>query len=473
MKKFFLEEIARAMKGKIIVGNEKKIIKRIIKQPDLALAGCLYFVTDYFKDEDKLLNKLSSEGVSSIVVETLHNLNINKWIKMDIGIIQVNDRQDAYVKLAKYYRDKFKIPFIEVIGSSGKTTTKEMIGNVIREKMPALVGFYNYNAPAGVAFNIFQLRDYHKAAVLEVGMKGYGIMGYSSSMIQPNIAVVTSIHRSHLARLGSMENIIAAKAEMLEHLSDDGVLIINGEDEFCSKFPIYKHKGQILKFGFSNKFDIWASDIKYNGFKTEFKVNGKGFKICCSINTFGRYNIGNAMAAVAVGIKLGLNEEEISKGLLNFQPEHRRQKIHEGINSTILIDDNFNANPDSTKLLIQEMAHFDKKYPLILVIGDMENPNEKLEGYARKVHFMIGEEIGNLNFCKLIAIGKWAEEYVNGAISKGISQSKLVYFRTVKEAEKHIQDYIIPKSLVLFKASEHYVDLGPLLEKLKINNSSL
>lgn len=473
MKSLLLDEVARAIKGKLIKGDNSKIVKRIIKQPDLPLSGSLYFVTEHSKDEDKLLNKLRSNGVSSIVIEKEHSFDVEKWIKSGIDVIEVKDRRDAYVKLAKFYREQFNIPFIEVIGSSGKTTTKEMIGNVIREEMPALVGLHNYNAPAGVAFNIFQLRDYHRAAVLEVGMKGFGIMKYSSNMVQPNIAVITCIHRAHLARLGSIENIIDAKAEILECLSEDGVLIINGEDEFSSKFPIDKYKGKIIRFGFSDKFDIWASNIRYNEFKTDFKANGKGFIIDCSINTFGKYNVGNALAAIAVGMHLGLSEEKIAKGLSNFRPIYRRQRIHEGIYNTTLIDDNFNANPDSTKLLIQEMAYFDKKRPLILVMGDMEGPKNEVEEYARKVHFMIGEEIGKLNIYKLIAIGKWAKEYINGALSVGVSGSKLIYYENVQEAHNHIKDYVIPESLVLFKGSEHYVDLSSLLEKLKENNSSL
>lgn len=466
MKSFSPEEIASVIEGNIINWNNNKKVQRFVGQAVKPLSNCLYFLFKGCEDEDKLLSILVKYNAAGIVIRNSHQLDINKWINAKMGVIEVKSISDAYISSVKFYRSQFNIPFIEVIGSSGKTTTKEMIGAVLKEKMSVLVGFHNYNTPWGVMRNILSLKDHHQAAVVEAGMKRLGIINRSSSIIKPDIGVVTSIHRAHFISLGSVGNIIKAKGELLKHLSKDGILIINGEDENCSKLPLERFKGEILRFGFSDRFDIWASDIRCEGLKTYFKANGEGFEIDCSINTFGRYNVGNALAAIMVGLKVGLSPEEIAKGLSSFKPYPKRLQIVKGIKESIIIDDNFNANPDSTKALLEELPSFTQNRPVILVMGDMERPDDKIEKYAREVHFMIGQQIASLNFYRLIAIGKWAKEYVKGAISKGVPETKVAYFKTVKEAENDLVNSVIPQSVILFKASV-YVDLHKLIYVLK------
>lgn len=469
LRGFSPNELAKIMDGEVITWSNNRLVEIFLEQPDdEPVANCLYFLFGDCDDEDSLLQKLKRYDVSGVVIREYHDFNIEKWERFKIGIIQVYSLTESYKKLAKAYRLQFNVPFIEVVGSSGKTTTKEMIGAILNEKIKTLVGYQNYNAPSGIAYNIFNIRDDHKAVVLEVGMKAEGIISYCSDMVKPNIGVITSIHRSHLVSLGSIENIIAAKSELLDYLPDDGTLIINGEDENCKRVPFNKFKGEILRFGFSDKFDIWASNIQCKNFKTYFKAHIKDLEIDCVVNTVGKYNVANALAAILVGYKLGLSKEEIAKGLSKFEPISGRLKIHKGIKNTTIIDDNFNANPDSTKLLIQEIPEFTKDNDLILVLGDMENPDDEIEEYARKVHFIIGEQLAKVEAYRIIAIGKWAEEYVNGAISKGFSKAKIVYFEDAESAKDYLLRNIIPSSIILFKASV-YTKLKSLIKLLKVN----
>lgn len=469
MRNFYLEEIAKIMGGNIITSNKSRSVQLFTTQPkDQPLPDSLYFLFNGCDNEEKLLKQIKENNAAGIVVRNNHRLDVYKWERQGITIIEVPHMTKQYIDLSKLYRNQFDIPFVEVIGSSGKTTTKEMIGAVLNERMSTLVGLKNYNSPSGVAYNIFRLREHYKAAVLEVGIKGKGIMEYSSKIVKPHIAVVTSIHRAHLISMGSIENIIEAKSGILKCLSKDGTLIINGEDKNCNKFPVNRFGGEVLRFGFSNKFDIYASDIKYRDFTTSFKAIGKGFEVNCVINTVGRYNVANALAAVLTGIKLGLSPQEISNGLFKFKTLDGRLKLHNGIFNTILVDDNFNANPDSTELFIKEIPYFTEGRPVVLVIGDMERPDDAAEKYARKVHFKIGQEISKIKLQYLVAIGKWAEEYVKGVLSKGYYKDNIIYFRTVEEAENHILDYIIPDSVVLFKASL-YTKVNKLMKLLKVH----
>lgn len=467
MKSYSSEKIAEILDGKVLTwDNGRPVLFFTSQSDDYPEEDSLYFLFEGCDNEDELLKGMVKAGAPGAVIKKPHNLNIEKWADAGIGIIEVDHMNRPYIRMCKKYREQFNIPFIQVTGSSGKTTTKEMIGAILNEKMNALVGYGNYNAPSGVAYNIFSLRERHEAAVLEVGMKGPGIMAYSSSIIKPDIAVITSIHRSHYVSLGSIENIIEAKAELLDYMSESGTLIINGDDENLKKLPIGRFKGEVLRFGFSKDNDVWARDVRCHGFKTYFKAVGRNFNTDFIINTVGNYNVSNALGAILVGLKLGLNIKEIARGLSRFEPAPGRLKTYKGINDTILVDDNFNANPDSTKAMIQEIPNFADGRPVVLIMGDMERPDKEIEDYAREVHFMIGKEISKINFKYLIAVGKWSKEYINGTESSGIGKSKTAYFKTVEEAEKYIKDYVVPGGIMIFKAST-YTRVGKLIEPIK------
>jgi len=281
-------------------------------------------------------------------------------------------------------------------------------------------------------------------------------------MTRPDIGVLTSIHSAHLTRLGSISNIIDAKSEILEYLSPHGCLIINWDDPNCRRFPYQKYQGRLVRYGFSENCDLWASDIRRHEFSTNFTAHTRKFQFGCSINIVGRYNVGNALAAIAVGLKLGLTPYEISRGLENFQAVGGRLKVYYQKDGAIIIDDHFNANPDSTRLLVDELIVMSKEQPVALVIGDMERPSTDIETYARKVHFKIGHQLAQGDFKHVLAIGRWAVEYVRGAVQAGYPADKISYFKTVQAAENTFFNLLTPGTTVVLKASP-YTPLKNLL----------
>ncbi len=465
LRTFSIQELAQVVDGKILTWDTHKVISSFAFRLDQITTQCLFIVLSRRINEDQLLDALVSKNISGIVIGNVHLLDIEKWAAYGIGIIQVASSKKAVYHLAKLYRSGFHIPFIQVIGSSGKTTTKEMIHWVLKEKLQVLATPKNANAPLGVANVLFRTLEHFDTAVLEVGMKQRGVMNLSSSMIKPTIAVVTCIHRAHLARLGSIQNIIAAKAESLHHISPRGTLIINGEDENCLRFLSYGYKGEILRFGFSDACDLWASHIRCEQGITYFTAHAKNFQMDCCIHTFGKYNIGNALAAILVGLKLGMSPDDIIKGLAKFQPLAGRLQILQGIHDTTIVHDHFNANPDSTKSLLSGLPQYVNGRSLILVMGDMESPRPSHEDYSKEVHYKIGQQIADLKFEHLIAVGKWASEYVNGAAHKGIPIEKLHYYRTIKKASASLLTYIPSGSIVVFKGSS-YANISRMLPLL-------
>lgn len=464
MKPILISELKYIEDSKILTWDSGRPIHAIVKNPEEQEENCLYFCFEK-EEESNLLKKAILHKIAGVVVPRPCVLDVEKWKEAGIGIIEVGNPVMFQIALAEIYRTKFDIPFVQVIGSAGKTTTKDMVGAVLNAGMQALVGYKNYNTAYGAASNILNLREGHRAAVLEAGMKSLGYMRYCSGIIKPNIAVLTSIQRAHYVSMGSLENIIEAKAEILDYLDENGVLIVNGEDGNCSKFPVQKYKGRVLRYGFSDKYALWASHIVCRDFKTYFTVNGRGKPFDCIIHTVGKYNVGNALAAILVGLELNMKPEDIRRGLADFRPMARRLKIYHGPLNTILVDDNFNANPDSMKLLLDEIPIFAENRPVVLVMGDVERPDDAIANYAVPIHFSLGKQMARTNFNKLIAIGKWAREYVNGAESEGVPRTKMAYYESVEQAKEYFQSSIIPGSVIVFKASV-YVTVRDLIQSL-------
>jgi UDP-N-acetylmuramoyl-tripeptide--D-alanyl-D-alanine ligase len=450
-----LEKLAKLLNGKILSNSNNPQIPFVVGRFRTSPPTCITFLNKSFVSEPALLTIFTKHDVRCVVVKSPNMLTLDKWKAADIAIVEVNSLSRDYRSLAMFYRDQFSIPFIQVIGSSGKTTTKEMIGAVLNEKFPTLISLKNMNSPSGVAKNLFRLTKTSRAAVLEAGMKASGIIRTATRLIKPDIGVITSIHSAHLTRLGSIQNIIAAKAEIFEYLSKDGSIIVNWDDPNCHRLPFHRYNGRLIRYGFSRQCDLWASDIQRQGFHTNFNVNSRDLQFPCTINIVGRYNVGNALAAVAVGQKMGMSPGEIAIGLKNFTPVDGRLKVYHRSDGSVIIDDTYNANPDSTRLLVDELIIMAREQPVVLVIGDMERPSPDIENYARSVHFKIGQQLAQGAFLHVMAIGLWASEYVRGAIQAGFPHNKISYYETVRAAETSFSFLLKPGSTVVLKSSTY------------------
>lgn len=455
MQYISVSKLTLLVKGKVLVKGNKEQVPFLVNQLNSSIPASISFISRPVTNDTTQIMKLRKRNVYCVIVRNRNVISVPLWKKSGITVIQVNSLLHAYFALAKFYSRLFLIPRIQVVGSSGKTTTKEMIGTMLKEKFITLVGRGNDNLSPGVARNLFRLRENHEAAVLETGMLESGHIRYAGKLINPTIGVVTSIHRAHVIRFGSMTKIVESKAELLDVLSPNGTLIINGEDIYCQQYPTQRFSGRIIRFGFSDNYDIWASDLQSDGFQTHFTVNYGNVQFPCVINIIGRYNVSNALAAIAVGLEMGMTPKEIEKGLARFIPVKGRLKLYKDKNGTLLIDDNFNANPDSTSLLIDELIAMAATRSIVLVIGDLERPIKSIHKYARKVHFKIGQQLAHGSFTHVMAIGIWARQYYQGAIKAGFPRDKISYYRTVNEARRRFKRLAVPGTLVVLKASTY------------------
>ena len=305
--------------------------------------------------------------------------------------IVVDSTRRALLNLAGYYRNKFKIPLVGVTGSVGKTSTKEMIASVLSQAFKTLKTEGNHNNEIGLPLTLFELEQDTQAAVIEMGMNHFGEISRLSLCACPTIAVITNIGYSHIENLGSQEGILKAKMEILDGCSYEAPLVINGDDKLLANVTPRGGR-RTVSYSMSKKScDVYASGIKTEGGVITLDINSKAGVTPVTINCYGEHNIKNALAAFAVGLELGMEPEDIAKGIAAFRPDGMRQNIQVRNGITMIIDC-YNAAPDSMKAGISVLSQVEVKEGgrRIAVVADMLEMGKM----APKLHKMVGEALG-------------------------------------------------------------------------------
>lgn len=359
----------------------------------------------------------------------------------DLPYLKVEDPVAAFQQYAAWHKSQKKVLTVAVTGSVGKTTTKEFIYSALAARFSTHKTDGNKNSETGVAFTLIGINDSHEAAVVEMGMSGFGQIRELAKITAPDIAVITNIGYSHIEYLGSRENIMKAKLEIIEGLSENGVLIVNGDDDMLSTLRNVGHR--LIRYGIGDETcDYVARDIHLGAGETEFTAVTPHGEVDIFIPSEGIHNVYNALAAVAVADIAGETPEEISRGLRNFKNAPLRQNIYEHCGVTI-IEDCYNASPASMKSAFDILRM--KQGRKIAVLGDML----ELGAQSTALHREVGESMQGVDM--LIAFGAHAQDYIIGATLAGVSDC--CSCRTTSEAAQILTDRSRRGDVVLFKAS--------------------
>ena len=295
-------------------------------------------------------------------------------------VILVDDVRSAMAKIAGVCRDRLDIPVVGITGSSGKTTAKEMCAAVLSQKYNTLKTEKNFNNELGVPLTLFRIGPEHGAAVVELGINHFGEMSRLGAMAKPDIAVYTLIGRSHLEALGDLDGVLRAKGELVEHMPPDGLLIVNGDDE---KLAAWRPTRRKLTFGLGEGCDVRGVGFAPRGAEgSALTVLAGERRIELFLPAYGRHLAYAALAAAAVGIELGLSDGQIAAGAADYAPVGRRARIIETPSLTV-IDDCYNANPDSVKMAIASAGALGGR--LVCILGDMLELGELSEQMHREV----------------------------------------------------------------------------------------
>ena len=378
-----------------------------------------------------------------------------------LATIYVEDTQKALLDLARFYRGTFNIPVIGITGSVGKTSTKEMIAATLSGKWHVHKTEGNFNNEIGLPLTLFKLNKAHEVAVIEMGMNHFGEIHNLTTTAMPDVAVITNIGTSHIENLGSREGILKAKLEILDGLSPNGLLIVNGDNDLLGQLKDMPVKS--VTYGLQPTNDYWAENIRSEGMYTLADVTTPNGHYAIRINALGEHMVYNTLAAIAIAEHYGLTEPEIMKGLESYEPAKMRMHISEVKNTLTIMDDTYNASPDSMKAALKVLMDYQSNGRKIAVLGDMFEMGE----FAPELHKEVGTFANEIKVDLLIAVGELAKDIAQGYQLAG---GKKVRYFTTKEAFVTEMGQILEKGdCVLFKASRgmHFETLVEEAGKVK------
>ncbi|MBD3879601.1 MAG: UDP-N-acetylmuramoyl-tripeptide--D-alanyl-D-alanine ligase [Quinella sp. 1Q5] len=371
-------------------------------------------------------------------------------------VLKVDDTLTAYSQIAGAWRNRFDIPIIAVTGSNGKTTTKDLtaaaltgLGNVNKTSG-------NFNNEVGVPMTLLELNDKHKAAVVEIGMRGLGQIESLAEVVKPTIGIVTNVSETHFELLGSIENIARAKGELVEAIQTGGTIILNADNRHTAAMKKLAGAGvNVVTYSLEGRADLVAKNILIGSVATEFTLSYGGKDYDFEIPMIGRHNVSNALAAIAAGLTVGLSVEEIQRGISTLTTTKMRFEVIRRDGLTI-VNDAYNASPASMRVAIKTMSEV-YGGRLIAVLGDML----ELGDISERVHKEIGAELVENKFDTLITLGELGKFIAAGAREAGLEN---VYtFDTHEAAAKKILELVRVGDTILFKAS-HVMHMEKIIE---------
>lgn len=437
LEKLSVEKIALAIGGQLI-GNNTNIDFATTDSREAKEGAMFIGIKGDRVDGNDFAADFLKNGGSCAVVE--------KNIEVPEGkcAILVEDTKKAIRDIAEFYRTTLDIDVVAVTGSVGKTSTKEMLYSVISRGFSAFATKGNFNNEIGVPLTVFQLDDTYEKAIVEMGMSNAGEISRLTKIAKPHVAVITNIGTAHIGNLGSRENILKAKLEILECL--DGITVLNGDDEYLwgAKENI-SHK--TIYYAIDNpKADFVAYDVVCDEKRSTFKLKIDGIEYGFSVPVVGKHHIYNAMAAIICGLHFGMNIDDIINGVSTYKTTGMRQKEIQ-IGNVKLIEDCYNASSDSMLSSLNVLKSVSAGKRSIAVLGDMLEQGD----FAEENHRLVGSYVALTGTDVLVCIGNDATYIADEARKNNVKN--IFEFSTNKEASDFLGKFVMDDDVVLFKAS--------------------
>lgn len=439
-----LEFITKACVGEQVSGSPQTGVLRVCTDSRRVQAGDLFFALSGGRfDGHDFLHEAACKGARGVVIH-------RSCVPVDLGgtaIIAVKDTRRALGQLAARYRKDFLLPTVAVGGSNGKTTTKELIAAVLRQKLVTLWSEASYNNDIGVPLTLLRLEQSHQAAVLEVGTNHPGELARLAKMIRPNYGVLTCIGREHLEFFGDLAGVVREQRSLAEVLGADGTLFVSGDDEAAVR-AAERTCARVVRVGLAPGNDWRARGIRLDPRGVRFQVEGLRSEASGDyrIHLLGRHQVVNALFALAIGVELGLNRAEISQGLARCRPPKMRLELWEH-NGVRVLDDAYNANADSAAVALQTLRELPCKGRRVAVLGDMA----ELGAHSQEAHEEVGRRAAELGIGQLFAVGTMAPVIARAARDSGLA--RVFEFADVETAATAVKRFVRQGDVVLLKAS--------------------
>lgn len=394
MEQFSLAMLAKTLpttlKGTDVTFSTISIDTRTLKKGDLFIA----IKGEHF-DGHEFITEAIAKGAVAVIVATEQSTEIPQ--------LQVTDTRKALGQIAKLHRQRFQIPRIAITGSSGKTTTKEMLATILRQMGPVLATKGNYNNDIGVPLTLLRLQAKHEFAVLELGANYPGEIAYTTQLVAPKIAAIINVAPAHIQGFGSIAAVANAKAEIFQGLTKHGIAVINADDDYAAEWKKSLVNHNLLTFACNATADFQLLEILEQSLEaTEFRMQTPLGTIDIKLPLPGMHNVMNALAAATLACAVGASLDDIKFGLENTLPVAGRFQILSANHNTTVINDTYNANPDSVKAALDCLARYPGKR--ILVFGDMSELGPDVERY----HQQVGRQAKALGIDAVYSCGQWS-----------------------------------------------------------------
>jgi UDP-N-acetylmuramoyl-tripeptide--D-alanyl-D-alanine ligase len=439
-----LKYIAEATGGELGPGSPDTLVTRICADSRDVQPGDLFITLAGERfDAHQFLSEVAQRGAVAVVAE---RAKLPAGFK-GCGVIAVDNTRAALGRLGARYRRDFKLPVIAVGGSNGKTSTKELIASVLRQKRAALWSEGSFNNEIGVPMTLLKLDPSHQAAVLEAGTNHPGELAPLLRMMAPHFGVITNIGREHLEFFGDLFGVAREEGAMAEALPDDGALFVNGDSDWTAGI-VLRCRSRVVRVGFGEANDWRAENIRVDDRGATFSVQcpRAEFNGDYHIGLLGRHQVANALFALAIGVELGLDRAAIAHGLDSCAAAKMRLQLWQPGGIRVL-DDAYNANADSMLAALQTLRDFPCSGRRVAVLGDMA----ELGASSRAAHAEVGRRVAEFRLDQLFTVGLQAGEIASAARRGGLHG--VVEIPEVETAARAVRDFARPGDVVLVKAS--------------------
>ncbi len=435
--------IARACGGELLRGSPETCIARVCTDSRLLRPGDLFaaIAGERFDGHDFLAG--AGQKAAAVLVERRRATDA----PAATAAIVVENTRHALGALAAEYRRQLSLPMVVVGGSNGKTTTKDLIASVLRQKLATVSSEASFNNEIGVPLTLLRLGQADEVAVLEAGTNHPGELPPLLRMIRPQYGVITSIGREHLEFFGDLAGVAREEGWVGELLPETGVLFLNGDTQWTEAI-VSRVRARVVRLGLQegNDWRLVNPRLEKTGTTFELKSPWSGFSGEYRLRLLGRHQALNALFAIALGAELGLSREQVQHGLASCSPAKWRMEFSE-LNGVRLLDDSYNANADSMVAALETLQALPCKGRRVAILGDMA----ELGSYSQPAHQEIGRRAAELGVGQLFAVGKWAAEIARGARAGGLT--RVLEFNDVLSAANAVKQFVRSGDLVLLKAS--------------------
>ena len=441
MYDLYVRDIVRECDGRLLCGDMDLKLGRIVTDTRIIEVGDVYFGlcgekvngSDFWHDA-------IDKGASVCVIDREVDVD-----NVNCSIIVVSDTLLCLQNLSRYKRSLMDIPVVAITGSVGKTSTKDMISSVISTKYIVHKTDGNYNNHIGVPLTILSHAD-EEVLVVEMGMNHLGEISLLSDIAKPTIAVITNVGTAHIGNLGSRENILRAKLEILDGMRGRDVVINYDNDMLYGAFDKLSNEYNVRRISIDCESDYTGINLREGVFESKFDIKGKSNDIC--VNVGGKVFIYNSLMAYAVGDILGIDDDSIKRGIRDFKlSSHRLEKMISKSGITV-IDDTYNANFDSMKSSLELLGKVVGKRR-VAILGDMLELGE----YSLKMHRDLGDVVISNGVDILITIGEYSKEIDRRVIELGMNKDSVIHFDIESDSYSFLCKCLQSDDVVLLKGS--------------------